>query len=422
MSSEAAMESQAPLENADNHIAPVPRISAQAFCESDNLIAMIEAASRDRRMAKAHVKVQKGGLPAALEAYKNAPTPNLIILETVASRTALLAQLESLAEYCDAGTKVLVIGHENDIALYRDLTSQGVSDYIVAPVSLLEFIGRVSLLYNGPKSEPLGLSAAVIGARGGIGSSTLAQNLAWSVSREFGMETVIADLDLPFGTVALNYNQDPAQGIADAIYSPDRLDAQYLDGLLSRGAEHLSILASPANLERVYDFDAYTFDPVVELLSAIAPWSIIDVPHCWNGWTKRILSAADDVIIVAGPDLPSLRNTKNIVDALHMARPNDKPPQVVLNMVGVPKRPEISIGEFARAAGIEPVVAIPFEPKLFGIAANNGQMLAEVDPSSRIVEMIEDLGIALARRERRRREGKGVWAKLVGRILGGKTG
>lgn len=408
-------------EAGSNHIAPVPRISLQAFCETDQLITMIESAARDRRMSKAHVKAQKGGVSAALEAYKNAPTPNLIILETLSPRETILSQLENLAEYCDPGTKFLVIGRENDIALYRELTSRGVSDYIVAPVSLLEFIERISLLYNGPSAEALGLSAAVIGARGGIGASTLAQNIAWAVSREFGMETVFADLDLAFGTVALNFNQDPSQGISDAIYSPDRLDAQYLDGLLSRCSDHLSILASPANLERVYDFDAYVFDPVVETLSSIAPWTVLDVPHYWSGWTKRVLSSADEVIIVASPDLPSLRNAKNMIETLQAARPNDKPPQIILNMVGVPRRPEITVNEFAKAMGIEPIAAIPFEPKLFGLAANNGQMLGEVDPSSRIVEIIEDLGTTLVRRERRRRQQKNIWTKLVGRLLGGKA-
>lgn len=401
---------------AHEHIAPLPRISVQAFCESQDLIQMIEAAALDRRMSKAHVRVQKGGISAALEAYRNASTPNLIILETAADRVLLVSQLEHLAEYCDPGTKVLVVGYENDIALYRQLTAQGVSDYIVWPISLLEFIQRMSLLYNVSKSETLGRSVAVMGAKGGVGASTLAQNLAWSISKNFNMETVIADLDLPFGTVALNYNQDASQGISEAVYSPDRLDAQYLDGLLSRCGDHLSILAAPVNLDRVYDFEDHAFDPIIETLSSIVPWAVLDVPHCWTGWVKRALLNADEVVIVACPDLSNLRNAKLLIDSLRYSRPNDRSPQIVLNMIGVPRRPEIAVTEFSRAVGVAPAAEIPFDARLFGLAANNGQMLGEVDPSSKIVEIVEDLGRTIAHREKRRRQKRGLFGGLIGRF------
>lgn len=401
------------------HIAPLPRISVQAFCETEDLIRMLEAAALDRRMSKAHMRVQKGGVSAALEAYRDASTPNLIILETSAERAVLLSQLENLAEYCDPGTKVLVVGYENDIALYRELTARGVSDYIVGPITLLEFIQRVSLLYNVSKSETLGRCVAVMGAKGGVGASTLAQNLAWSISKSFDMETVIADLDLPFGTVALNYNQDTSQGISEAVYSPDRLDAQFLDGLLSRCGDHLSILAAPVNLDRVYDFEDHSFDPIIETLASIVPWSVLDVPHCWTGWAKRALLNADEVVIVACPDLSNLRNAKVLVDSLRYARPNDHPPQIVMNMIGVPRRPEISVSEFSRAVGLPPAAEIPFDAKIFGLSANNGQMLGEVDPSSKIVEVIENLGRRIAHRESRRRQKRGLFGRLLGRFGGG---
>ena len=134
-------------------IAPVPRVSVQAFCETQAVAQMIEEANLDRRMGKAHMKVHMGGAAAAIEAFRSAPTPNLIVMETTSDRASLMSSLETLAEFCDPGTKVVVLGHENDIALYRELTSRGVSDYIVAPVAVLGFIGHVSRLYNGSTNE-----------------------------------------------------------------------------------------------------------------------------------------------------------------------------------------------------------------------------------------------------------------------------
>jgi len=399
-----------------HQIAPVPRISVQAFCESQDVASVIENASADRRMSKAHVKVHMGGLPAAVEAYRTAPTPNLIVLETFSDRAVLIDQLDSLAEFVDAGTKVMIVGHENDIALYRELTARGVSDYVVAPLDVLGFISQVSHLYNGPSADVLGRTIAVVGAKGGVGASTISHNLAWSISRLLEYQTVIVDLDLPFGTAGLDFNQDPPQGVADAVFSPERLDTAFVDRLLSKCSDTLSILAAPATVDRLYDLPEQAFDATLDILRGTTPCSILDVPHQWSGWTKRVLVAADEVVIVAAPDLANLRNTKTIIDALRSTRVNDHPPRVILNMVGIPRRPEISLSEFAKAIEIEPFGVVPFEPKLFGTAANNGQMLAEVEAGSKIVETLDDIGRLLMGRVASRRVKKTLLSPLLERL------
>src|SRR5947209_5826399 len=103
------------------HIAPAPRVSVQAFCETVETAAAIQAAGEDRRLSKAHLKLQMGGLAAALEAYGTSPTPNVIIIESEGRGHDLLAGLDSLAKVCDSGTRVMVIGRHNDVALYREL-------------------------------------------------------------------------------------------------------------------------------------------------------------------------------------------------------------------------------------------------------------------------------------------------------------
>jgi len=413
---DAAVERQTAQSEATSQIAPVPRISIQAFCESQDVAQVIENAAVDRRMSKAHVKVHMGGVLAAIEAYRSAPTPNLIVLETFSDRLMLIEQLESLAEFCDAGTKVMVVGHENDIALYRELTSRGVSDYVVAPIDILSFIGQVSLLYNGTSADALGRMIAVVGAKGGVGASTIAHNLAWSISRLLEYQTVIVDLDLPFGTTGLDFNQDPPQGIAEAVFSPERLDSNFVDRLLSKCSDTLSILAAPATVDRLYDLPEQAFDATLDILRSTTPSIILDVPHQWSAWTRRVLVAADEVVVVASPDLANLRNTKTIVDVLRAARVNDRPPRVILNNVGVARRPEISLGEFAKAIEIEPAAIIPFEPRLFGTAANNGQMLAEVEAGSKIVETIDDVARALMGKATGRRAKRTLLAPLLERL------
>jgi pilus assembly protein CpaE len=125
----------------------------------------------------------------------------------------------------------------------------------------------------------------------------------------------------------------------------------------------------------------------------------IGLPHIWTSWVKHTLLAADEAIIVAGPDLASLRNTKNIMDLLKAMRPYDAPPAVVLSMVAVPKRPEIPYKDFAEALGAEPVASIPFDPQLFGMAANNGQMIGEVAAQSKTAIAIDELAASLTGRK-----------------------
>ncbi len=405
-----------PSEAADEHIAPAPRVSVQAFCDTVETAAAVQAAGEDRRLAKAHVKIQMGGITAAVEAYRSAPTPNVIIIEAIHGPDEILHGLDQLAEVCDAGTRVIVVGNVNDVTLYRDLTRRGVSDYLIGPVGTIDIVRSVCGLFSAPDAKPVGRIIAVVGAKGGVGASTVAHNIAWAIGRDLGLDAVVTDLDLAFGTAGLDYNQDPPQGIADAVFSPDRIDTAFVDRLLSKCTDHLSLLAAPATLDRVYDFGVDAFDAILDSLRSSVPCIVLDVPHVWTGWTKRLLVSADDILVVAGPDLANLRNAKNLVDLLRVARPNDHRPYYCLNQVGVPKRPEITPADFAKALEDQPLAVIPFEPQLFGTAANNGQMVEEVSASHKTAEMFRQLAQVLTGRAEAKRA-RGLLPPVFARLL-----
>ena len=400
----------------DEHIAPAPRISIQAFCESVETAAAVQSAGEDRRLGKAHLKIQMGGMTAASEAYRAAPTPNVIILEFESRPDTVLAGLDALAEFCDAGTRVIVIGRHNDVMLYRELVRRGVSDYLIAPINTLDIVRAVCGLFSAPDAKPVGRILAVIGAKGGVGASCISQHIAWSIARDLSIDAVVTDLDLPFGTAGLDYNQDPPQGIADAVFSPERIDNNFVDRLLSKCSENLSLLAAPATLERVYDFGAEAFDAIFDSLRATVPCIVLDVPHQWTGWTQRTLLAADDILVVATPDLANLRNAKNLVDYLKAARVNDHRPFYLLNQVGVPKRPEIKPADFAKALDDEPAAIIPFEPQIFGTAANNGQMIAEVAANHKIAETFRQLAQLLTGRTEMKKTKSGLFTPLLQKL------
>ena len=395
---------------------PIPRISIQAFCETEGVSGPIERAGEDRRMSRAHLKVHMGGIPTAVEFYQSAPTPNLIMLESRAEPKQLLEQLAQLAEYCDPSSKVVVIGHYNDVGLYRELIRFGISEYVIAPISMADVVSVISSIFVDPEAEPLGRSLAFVGAKGGVGSSTIAHNVAWTMSSLFKSEVVVADLDLAFGTANINFDQDPAQGISEAVFSPERIDEVYLDRLLAQCAEHLSLLAAPSTLDRVYDFDADAFAHIIETAQRTAPLIVLDVPHLWNGWTKNTLTKADDVIITATPELANLRNAKNLVDMLKRLRPNDPPPKLIVNQAGMPKRPEISAEDFAEPLGLAPMAVIPFDPQLFGNASNNGRMLGEMDAKNPVVGTISEIAHVLTGRSEIKARKKAALGSLLEKL------
>jgi pilus assembly protein CpaE len=401
----------------EERIAPAPRVSVQAFCETVETAAAIQAAGEDRRMAKAHLRIQMGGLVAAIEAYQSSPTPNVIILESENRSEDILAGLDQLAPVCDAATRVIIIGRMNDVALYRELVRRGVSDYLIAPVGALQIVRAVCGLFSAPDAKPVGRVIAVVGAKGGVGASTIAHNVAFSIARDLMLDAVVTDLDLAFGTAGLDFNQDPPQGIAEAVFSPDRIDNAFVDRLLSKCTDHLSLLAAPATLDHVYDFGADAFESIFDSLRATVPCIVLDVPHQWTGWTKQTLVGADDILIVAAPDLANLRNTKNLYDFLKAARPNDQRPLYCLNQIGVPKRPEIKAADFAKALDDEPVASIPFEPQLFGAAANNGQMIAEISNGHRTAEIIRQLGQKLTGRTEAKKQRSSLLSPLFEKLL-----
>ena len=395
---------------------PIPRVNIQAFCEDQETAAVIQKASEDRRLAKAHVTVQMGGVEAAVAFYRAASTPNLIIIESLLDRTALLGDLDRLSEVCDQGTKVIVVGHVNDVLLYRELLHRGVSEYVVAPMNVSQIIESISSVYTDPETGPVGQVIAFVGAKGGAGSSTICHNAAFAIAGALASDVVIADLDLPFGTAGLDFNQDPLQGIADALSSPERLDEVLLDRLLSRCSDHLSLFAAPTSLDRAYDVDMGACETVLDVVRANVPWVAVDVPHLWTAWAKEVVLKADHVVLTAMPDLASLRNTKNLIDQLKASRPNDRPPLLVLNQVGLPKRPEISVKDFAHAIELEPKIVIDFDAQLFGTAANNGQMIEEVSNKSKAADAFRALANLLTDRSELKSERQSLLGPILGRL------
>ena len=351
--------------------------------------------------------------PAVADLRANT-TPNLLMVESSAQASQVLHEIDALAEHCDDHVKVLVVGAVNDITLYRQLVARGVSEYLVPPLQPLQIIRSISNLFADPDAPFLGKQISVVGAKGGVGASTIAHNLAWALAENTHVNTTLVDLDLSFGTTALDFNQDTPQTIADALLAPERADNAVIERLLTRATERLSLFTAPANINQIMDIPDESYSIVIDSVRRNVPYMVLDLPHAWSHWVRNTLIASDEVIIVCQPDLASLRNGKNMIDQLKGHRINDHAPRLVLNMCGVPKRPEIPVKDFAAAIGVEPDIIVPFEPEVFGMAANNGQMISETSPTAKSSISIDQLASILTGRAIQHEE-KSFIKKLLGK-------
>lgn len=371
----------------------LPQLSIHAFCDRNDTASCINQMTRDWRMRRTNTKIYMGGLQAAIDYYHKENTPGLVIFESGLRGAELFKQLETLASVCDEGTRVVMIGATNDIRLYRQLMEKGVSDYIVPPLHPLNMIRSLGEVFADPDKPFTGRAIAFYGSKGGVGSSTLAHNLAWTLSERLMQETALIDLDSSWGTTALDFAYDSASGLEEALADSERLDDTLMDRIMVRHTARLSILPTSSSLNVKPVTDSAAYEAIISAVRSISPLALLDVPHVWNDWTTNVLTTVDDVVITTTPDLANLRNTKNLIDFLKAQRPNDGDPILILNQTGrcKTKEDEISVENFAGAVGLDPSLVIGFDPDTFTRACNEGKMLPEMKTADGLVPGLEYL-------------------------------
>jgi Flp pilus assembly protein, ATPase CpaE len=373
------------------------KLHIDAFYATPETQSALEQAREYRDLAKSRMNVLPGGLPGAVEYYSSNRNPQLILVEETSDDEAMMEHLAQLAEVCEPGTKVVVIGSVNDINVYRLLLGQGISEYLVPPVSPREIVDTVLAIFADPAQPPRGRMIAFYGARGGAGSSTLAHNVAWSLAKYLDEDVVLLDLDASFGTSSLAFNGiETKQAVVDVLSQPERIDVVLLERFLAKYDDRLQILPSAGDLRTVPNLDVEAVDKLLDFSRQMAAYVVVDVPHVWAPWVDYTLKMADELVLVSRPDLASLRDCKNLVDMVAAKRGDGNPTRVVLNCNDSYKRTQLSAKDFQETLNLEPAMVLPFDPNLFGAAANNGQMIGEANKTSKIADSIKQLAMLVS--------------------------
>jgi pilus assembly protein CpaE len=367
------------------------RTSIGAFVIAQETTDAVEALREDRLFLRSEIRVEQGGVDAAVTFLSQYETPAVLIVETEARGEALFAQLEQLAGVCAPNTRVILIGRENDINLFRNLVREGISDYLVGPAQPEQLKTSFEDVFKDGGTASDGRVIAFTAVRGGAGSSALAQHTAFALSQIFEEQVILLDLDIPFGTAALAYNLQARQTIADALSQSDRMDEVLLERYLLAHDKHLSVLAAPASLGSGVTVTVDGLNALLKFVRRMASFVVLDLPRSWEPWVRDVLIEADELVAVAEPDLASLRDTKNMLEFIGSSRGNESPTHLVLNKVGVPKRPELSEKEFREGAAITAEVSVPSDPGAFGGAMNNGELVFKTSANSKVVPAINEI-------------------------------
>ena len=322
-------------------------------------------------------KVRPGGLDAARKSIDVTSPPKLLLID-LAEAADPIAGIQELMQLCSPSTRFLAIGAVNDVSLYRQLTAFGVADYLVKPVSsdvLSQALTASLRVYSAPGTARSTQLFAFIGARGGVGTTTVAISTAWLMAHEFKVRTTLIDLDLHFGNLALSLDLEPGRGLREALENPERTDSMLLAAAMVNDADKLPILATEQPLEDLLHFDPAAVAPLLTALAEDYDCLIVDLPRSLDSMARQVIAAADTTIIVTDLSLSALRDTHRLVELAKSLESRSKP-LVVANQVGSSHRGEIGRPEFERGVGAPLDLVIPFDAKAAVAAAQSGKALA----------------------------------------------
>jgi len=320
--------------------------------------------------------IKSGGIARAIQYLSTERSPESLIVD-ISGTDMPASKMHDVAELCEPGVAVIAIGDRNDIGLYRDLVQAGVSEYIVKPVTPQLLAKALSpkpvAAESSPISRKLGKVVAVVGARGGVGTTTLAINLAWYLTNRQKRRTLLLDLDLQNGDCAFALNIRPTTGLREALTNPLRIDSVFLERAMVVHAERLFVLSAEEPLRADFAFAPEAIETLVSVLRTHFHYIIADVPRIPSAYQWRALDIADIRVIVADQTLRSVRDTVRLRTALDEGNAGHRN-LLVLNRSGEGGRHAITLEEMAKVE-LRPKIVIPFRPKLFtatGLALRGG--------------------------------------------------
>ncbi len=367
-------------------------------------------------------KVNKGGLRNAVQALSVASSPSILFVDLSESGDPL-SDINALAEVCEPGTVVIAAGQVNDVRLYRDLVASGIQDYLLKPFSadqVRDAFANAQLTISGPRlnesaSERPNVAAAVIGVRGGVGASTVSSSLAWLMGDKAGRSTALLDLDVHFGTGALNLDLEPGRGLTDAIENPSRIDGLFIERAMVRANDKLCVLSAEAPINQAMLTDGSAFYQLQEEIRHAFEGTVIDLPRHMLVQHPHLVNDVQVVIVVVEFTLAATRDAIRILSWLKANAPQAK--VIVVANKALPGGQEVTRKDFEHSIERKVDIVLPFDAKSATQAAKLGQPLAKAIKSPKLAQpMAQLLARTLEQGESEEVEAEAGGSSLLGKL------
>ena len=347
-------------------------------------------------------KINKGGLRNAVQTLSVSASPNILFVDLSESGDPL-NDINALAEVCEPGTVVIAAGQVNDVRLYRDLVASGIQDYILKPFSpdqLRDAFLHAQAVFNAPKHvessvERPHIMAAVIGARGGAGASTMATSIAWLMGERSQRSTALLDLDVHFGTGALSLDLEPGRGLTDAIENPSRIDGLFIERAMVKANEKLAILSAEAPINQPMLTDGAAFYQLQEEMRSAFECTVIDLPRSMLVQHPHLMNDVQATVLVTELTLASARDAIRLLSWLKSNAPQSSV-IVVANRVPTSGAGEISRKDFESSIERKIDYVVPADFRVVTQAAKLGKTVAEVGRGTKLGGVVAEIAMRLA--------------------------
>ncbi len=393
-------------------VVPIGRNQFVATACDDVIRDVIKAVAA--QLGYPSVQFVDGGADALLSPIVSSGNVPVVMVVDISDTPEPLAVMEAIQAHLSGRTKVVAIGMVNDVGLYRRLLDMGVADYLVKPVhgptllNALQSASRVAEREQAPAKA--GRLIALIGARGGVGATTLAVSTAWSMSADKRMNVVLVDLDLHFGTLALSLDLEPGRGFREILANPARIDSVLIRSSMVIVNERLRVLASEETLDETIDVDSEGLEALIGNLSGSSDCVVVDLPRSLDELSRHVLARADVVGIVTEQSLPAMRDTQRLLALFKGLRPGGKT-MVIANRVGGVSG-EVGRVDFERGIGAKIDFSIPFDTKTAIAAAERAKAFIDVARDAKTAAALRELATELSG------AGRPAKASLLKRMLG----
>lgn len=370
----------------------LPAARVALFSRDEDTVTAFKALEEDWRFARVILDVHEGDVDTATSFFEAHEAPDLIIVQTDDIDDGFSDRLEGLAAHCDEDTAAIVIGPVNDVDLYRKLVGMGVSDYLVRPLES-KFLGdNIAATLIDKKGFSGSCVIAVMGVKGGVGTSVIAQTVARGLAGDYGQKTFLMDAAGGWSTLGVGMDFEPSTTLIEASKAAASGKTESLVRMMFTASDKLTILSSGGDVMLDDSVAPDGYEALLEHLMTLYPFIVVDLSASPSPLKRIVLSRARRVLVVASPCLNAVRATRTLCNEIKELRGGEQDAtRLILNMKGFASKAEVPTAQIEEGVEQHIAATVPFLPDLFVERESAGQALSSHKDGQAIAQSLLSL-------------------------------